>query len=249
MHRDLKKLAQITKLTFEKLGQEDVIMPSTYYETFINEAKELGNNELQTDDQPTNTTKMLKEVENKLFGKEDILLQSVEALKIELSQLRKQFFADNMTAAYNVSWLYQYKMSENRSFKDNGYVVDIKLGAYDAIIKDYGQNIAEKLITLLCDYLIEDLQKNHLEYDIVRFREDQFLLFIYSMNEDELSEYLEGLYHKILNHTFRFRNKIFSLSIIHSFMQYMKNEPFSIVLDQLEEQMLQKSLLGDGKRE
>lgn len=243
MHRDLKKLEQITKLTFQKLDQEDVILPSLYYETFINEAKGLENDALQIDNSITDTSKNLQNIENQLFGEKDILLQSVEELKAELSQLRKQFFADTLTTAYNTSWLYQHKLNENRLFKDNGSIVEIKLDAYDSISETHGDNTAEKLITLLCDFMKEDLQKNHLNYDIVRFREEKFLLFIYELNEDDLSAYLEGLDHKILDHTFKFRNKIFSLSIIHSFMQYIKNEPFPALLDQLEEEMLKKSLV------
>jgi GGDEF domain-containing protein len=128
-------------------------------------------------------------------------------------------------------------LSEHDTFNDFGYMVSIKISDYDIILKEYEENVGNKLLKLVSDYMIEYLQENHLRFEIVRYSEDNFLIFIYERNEEDVEEHMVNMQKSMSNYKFKQRHKVFNLTFYFAVMQYLKNESFSSVLDQLDEQL------------
>lgn len=158
-------------------------------------------------------------------------------LKSEMFLLRRQLFSDDISKTKNRLWVFKDKLSDFDTFKDFGFLASIKIVDYDALLKEYDSNIANKLLKLVSDYIIVYMQENHLKFDIVRYAEDNFLLFMHDLNESEVEEHVVNMQKGMLNYTFKHRHKVFNLTFYFAVKQYVKNESFSTVLDQLDEKL------------
>jgi PleD family two-component response regulator len=85
------------------------------------------------------------------------------------------------------------------------------------------------------------MKDQHLNYEIVRYAEDNFLIFMYGLNEEEVEEQVVNMQKGMSNYTFKHRNKVFRLTFYSAVMQYIKNESFSSVLDQLDDKLFQNT--------
>lgn len=173
--------------------------------------------------------------ENEIMDKK--CQMDLNELKINMNLLRKQLFADDITQSKNRLWLLKEKLNNNETFKDFGFLVSIKISDYDKIVREYDSNVGSRLLKQVSDYMIRYMKDNHLNYEIVRYMEDNFLIFMYDLNEDEIEEYIVNMQNGMSNYKFKHRSKMFSLSFYSAVMQYIENESFSSVLDQLDEKL------------
>ena len=160
-------------------------------------------------------------------------------LKTDVTLLRKQLFTDDITETKNRLWVFKQKLNNNETFNDFGFLVSIKISDYDSILKEYDSNVSNKLLKQVSNYMMHYMKDNHLRYEIVRYLEDNFLIFMYDLNEDEVEEQIINMQNGMLNYKFKHRSKIFQLVGYSAVMQYIKNESFSSVLDQLDEKLFQ----------
>lgn len=177
--------------------------------------------------------------EAKVHNDQDKLVTVAELnkLKAEMLLLCNQLYADDITETKNRLWLLKNKLKDNETFNDFGFLVSLKILEYESIVKEYGTNVGDKLLKLVSDYMIQYMQDNHIHYEIVRYREENFLIFMYDLNEDEVEQTVINMQRSMENYKFKHRRKMFGLAFNSAVIQYIKNESFSSVLDQLDEKL------------
>ena len=164
-------------------------------------------------------------------------IAELNAIKAEILLMHKQLFSDDISETKNRLWVFKHKLNDHETFNDFGFLVSIKISEYEAIVKEYDSNVGNKLLKLVSDYMIGYMKDQHLNYEIVRYAEDNFLIFMYGLNEEEVEEQVVNMQKGMSNYTFKHRNKVFRLIFYSAVMQYIKNESFSSVLDQLDEKI------------
>ena len=223
MRHEERALADITDRTMTRLINEAVVLPARYLETFSEEEK----------------GSLLQEQEGNRTG---YTAADGEALRhdepYEIGLLRHQLFSDDITEAKNRLWVYKQKLNERQGFGDFGFVLSIKVAGYGEIVKEYDLNVGSKLLKMVSDYMIGYLKENHIAFEIARFSKEHFLVFVHDMDESAIEELVANMQKGMGNYTFKHRNRIFGLSIDAVAIQYVKNEPFASVMDQLEEKRL-----------
>jgi GGDEF domain-containing protein len=160
-------------------------------------------------------------------------------LTTAINLLRKQLFADDITETKNRLWVFKQKLNNNETFNDFGFLVSIKISDYDGILKEYDSNVSNKLLKQVSNYMMHYMKEHHLKYEIVRYMEDNFLIFMHDLNEEEIEEHILNMQNGMSNYKFKHRSKIFQLICYSAVMQYIENESFSSVLDQLDEKLFQ----------
>ena len=153
--------------------------------------------------------------------------------------LRKQLFSDDITECKNRLWVLKEKLNNNETFNDFGFLVSIKISDYDKIVKEYDSNVGNRLLKQVSDYMIRYMKDNHLNYEIVRYTDDNFLIFMYDLNEDEVEEQIVNMQNGMSNYKFKHRSRMFQLTCHCAVMQYIEHESFSSVVDQLDEKLFE----------
>ncbi len=164
-------------------------------------------------------------------------IAELNTVKSDISLLRELLFSDDITETKNRLWIFKHKLSNQEIFNDFGFLVSIRISEYSAILKEYDSNVGNKLLKLVSDFMIDYMKEHQQDHEIVRYTEDNFLIFMYGMNEDEVEEQIANMQKEMSNYTFKHRNKVFQLTFYSAVMQYIKNESFSSVLDQLDEKL------------
>ena len=163
-------------------------------------------------------------------------------LKTDMNVLRKQLFTDDITETKNRLWVFKQKLYNNETFNDFGFLVSLKISDYDGILKEYDSNVANKLLKQVSNYIMHYMDEKSLRYEIVRYTEDNFLIFMHDLNEEEVEEQIINMQNGMLNYKFKHRSRIFQLICYSAVMQYIENESFSSVLDQLDEKLFQNQI-------
>lgn len=161
--------------------------------------------------------------------------------KSKILLLREQLFSDDITQSKNRLWIFKHKLNNHETFIDFGFLVSIKISEYASIVKEYDTNVGNKLLKLVSDYIIYYMKEQHITYEIVRYSEDNFLIFMHNLNGEEVEQIIFTLQKSMENYKFKHRNQIFNLLFDSAVMQYIKNESFSSVLDQLDEKLFEKN--------
>ena len=164
----------------------------------------------------------------------------LNAIKSEILLMHKQLFSDDISETKNRLWVFKHKLSDHDTFNDFGFLVSMKISEYEAIVKEYDANVGNKLLKLVSDYMISYLKDQHINYEIVRYDEDNFLIFMYGLNEEEVEEQVVNMQKGMSNYTFKHRSRVFQLTFYSAVMQYIKNESFSSVLDQLDDKLFER---------
>ena len=166
-----------------------------------------------------------------------VTVSELNKLKAEMLLLCDHLYSDDITQSKNRLWLLKNKLMNNETFNDFGFLVSIKLLEYKSIVKEYDSNVGDRLLKLVSDYMMQYMEDHHIHYEIVRYREENFLIFMYDLNEEEVEQTVVNMQRSMENYKFKHRRKIFSLAFNSAVMQYIKNESFSSVLDQLDEKL------------
>jgi len=229
MRPDDKTLAEITDRTMVRLVSEEIVLPSRYLETFTEEEKA---SEAVT---PGKTDESYRTAERHLQGEEE----EKASVRSEIGLLRHQLFSDDITEAKNRLWVYKQKLNERQGFNDFGYLVSIRVANYETIVEEYDANVGSRLLKMVSDYMIGYLKENHIAFEIARFSKEQFLVFLHDMGETDVEELVANMQKGMGHYSFKHRNRIFRLSMDAVAVQYIKNEPFASVMEQLEEKRFQ----------
>jgi len=177
---------------------------------------------------------------NEIIDKE--CRQDLTELKNSMHLLRKQLFSDDITESKNRLWLLKEKLNNNETFNDFGYLVSIRISDYDKIVQEYDSNVGNRLLKQVSDYMIKYMKDNHLNHEIVRYTEDNFLIFMYDLNEDEIEEHIVNMQNGMSNYKFKHRSRMFQLTCHSAVMQYIEHESFASILDQLDEKLFENTM-------
>ncbi|WP_373031006.1 diguanylate cyclase domain-containing protein [Sulfurovum sp.] len=178
--------------------------------------------------------------ENDIMDKECRL--DLDELKKNMHLLRKQLFSDDITESKNRLWVLKEKLNNNETFNDFGFLVSIKISDHGKIVKEYDSNVGNRLLKQVSDYMIRYMKDNHINYEIVRYMDDNFLIFIYDLTEDEVEEHIVNMQNGMSNYKFKHRSRMFQLTSYSAVMQYIEHESFSSVLDQLDEKLFENKV-------
>ena len=250
MHQDKDKLVQITEKTKLRVLKNEIILPSKYLEIFTEEMKKIDNlykeksihSVVADEDEIMNTMQSLKEMEHHWFDSGRDYVRELNLLRSAMDTLRTQLFSDDISKSKNRLWIFKDKLNNNETFNDRGFLISIKILDFDRIVREYDANIGNRLLKQVSDYMIGYLDQKHCHYEIVRYSEDNFLIFMHELNENEVEEHIRNMQNEMSNHSFKQGNRVFNLTFSAAVMQYIENESFASVLDHLDNKLFENIL-------
>ena len=208
-----KQLKKITDLTINELLNNEIILPSTYLDKFNYHAKELEvnlddenfnkelNNLILKDfhtienymnliiSSAINLQENTKNASNAILNKDsdslgDIYKKMLD-LENEIKNLNDKIFLDDITNTYNKKWLYNKFLDSNASFQQNGICVLVDVIDYFYIQKEYGELLSNNLLIFATKFIKQKLKDEDFDFEIVRYNENKFLIFIKNDNENK----------------------------------------------------------------
>ena len=249
LHNDKEKLVQITEKTMLRLLKNETVLPSKYLEIFTEEMKKIEDqhqekslHSVSADDEIMNTMQSLKKMEDNLFDTSRDYKRELNVLRSAMDTLRTQLFSDDISQTKNRLWLFKDKLNNNETFNDRGFLISIKISDYDKIVREYDANIGNRLLKQVSDYMIGYMDQKHCHYEIVRYLEDNFLIFMHNMNVNEVEEHISNMQNEMSNYGFKHRSRVFNLIFNAAVMQYIENESFASVLGQLDDKLFENIL-------
>ncbi len=250
LHNNNDKLVQITEKTKLRALKHEIILPSTYLEIFMEEMKKIDDQQQEKsiqsvaadEDEITKTMQSLKQMEQHWFDSGRDYVKELNVLRSAMDTLRTQLFSDDISKSKNRLWIFKDKLNNNETFNDRGFLISIKITDYERIISEYDTNIGNRLLKQVSDYMIGYLDQKHCHYEIVRYSDDNFLIFLHELNEKEVEEYLHNMQNEMSNYSFKHRNRVFNLTFNAALMHYIENESFASVLGQLDDKLFENRL-------
>lgn len=200
------KLKQITDKTVNELLNEEIILPSNYFQCFDKHAKNLEI-DLENENFEKELSDVMQEEFNEINGyvnsaiqtidtasevtlnaQKAIETQNTEALKglyrqikdlqSELQNITDKVYVDYLTKTYNKKWLYHKYLSKDRKYQNNTIVILIDVADFDYITNTYNQLIANNLLIYISKYFSNKFKEEGYEFEISRFLNNKFLIFL-----------------------------------------------------------------------
>lgn len=247
----------------KSLKNYDIVLPSTYSQTFEKIAtefdvnfddtevllKEINQNNEQVDNivkktnenldllhQSTNNAQKAIEI-NDINSLKQINSELVD-MKEQINYLQKELFSDPLTGAYNRKWFSDYYLKDDR-FQNDGFIAFIDLDNFKSINDKYGHIIGDQVLKYLVKFLEKELKYPGI--DIVRFAGDEFLVIINKKStilnaQRLLTEVQEKLSHQKLKSA-KIKELHFSFSF--GFSHFSQGDYSEDVLNQVDELMYQ----------
>jgi len=257
-----KQLKKITDITINELLNKDVIMPSIYFEKFNKNARTVDidiqdtsfiselNNVLVED---FNTIeKYMHEIEKNaslikdavkstqtaLLNKDIDTLTDVYSqmskLEKEVVYLNRQLFVDDLTSSNNRKWIYNKFLNKKAEFKKSGVCVLIDISDFDYINSEYGTLLANNLIIFVNNFLKKSLKDENFNFNIARFFDNQFIIFIEDKKEKEVSELVFNMKQLLINTTLKSKSGlVLRADYKYSISKYKENEDSKDIFEQL----------------
>lgn len=234
-----QQLKKITNLTINDLLNNEIILPSNYFDKFNQHAKTL---EINLDDENFKTelnniiiedfqiietymnlimssTISLKDntqnAKNAIINKDTDLLEDVYKrivlLEKEIKNLNNKLFLDDITNTFNKKWIYHKLLDKNALFQDDGIVVLVDVIDYSYIQNEYGELLANNLLIFASKFIIQKLEAEELNFNIVRFTENKFLIFILDSEKQkkDILNNIINLEQTLLNTTLKSNSGLF----------------------------------------
>lgn len=227
-----KKLEKITNTTINELLNNEIILPSLYFERFNNNAKKIEVsledknfqkeiNQILVEDYKSieNYMKLImsninelkietKNATQALLNKDNETLENVykKMLKLEkeIEELNNELFIDELTKTYNRKWIYTKFLDENSYFKDSGICVLVDIVDYEYIQKEYGELLAKNFLIFVINFISQKLKDEHFNFHIAKYFDDKFFIFILNKDEEHIiMNYLLNLEKMLLNTTLK----------------------------------------------
>jgi len=213
-----KELKKITDITINNLLNNDVIMPSIYFEKFNKNAKTLN-----IDIEDSSFQKELNEILIEDFNSIEIYMYSIQKnasimenvikaskkalihkdieslsniylqitkLENEVKDLNNKLFIDDLTSCNNRKWIYNKFLNKKAQFKNFGISVLIDISNFDYIYTKYGELLSNNLIIFITNFIRKKLKEEKINFEIARLFNSQFLIFIDEKDEKEISNYI-----------------------------------------------------------
>ena len=186
-----KKLKKITDKTVQDLLQNEIILPSSYFESFDKNAKaikvEISDDEFEqevstvlveelkqinkymekTIKNMDNLSKATKEAQEAIKNKDESKLNSINlsltTMKNELDSLKDLVYLDELTNVYNRKWVYNHAVKDDGTFGYSGTLLFIDINDFNYIVDKYGNLIADNVVIYITKFLSSKLKKEKLQ--------------------------------------------------------------------------------------
>lgn len=231
-----KELRKITNLTLNELLNNEIIMPSIYFEKFNKNAKTLEIdveeekfnkeiNKLILEDfntienymgivasKASSLKKVAKDTKKAIEDKDTDTLSKIykqmNELEKEIEKLNEKIFLDDLTSAYNRKWLYNQFLDKNAYFKEDGIISFIDLVDYEYIQKEYGDILSNNLLIFICNFVKKHLEDDKCNFKIVRFLNNKFIIIFKDKKDKDVRSLINNIKRLLENSTLKSKSGI-----------------------------------------
>lgn len=248
-------LKKITDKTLQDLLQNEIILPSTYFETFDQNAKELHVNiqdnnfenevsDVLTDEfkrindymrQTTNNLNTLSEAtqhaQQAIKDKDESKLKTINStlvtMKNEIDALRDLVYLDTLTKTFNRKWIYNHMICEDGTFNHSGLLLFIDINDCNYLATKYGSLLADHVVLYISKYLTSKLRAEHIVFDIARYSSYQFAIFVQEAVTEEILSLITNIRIELENTTLKSKSGLrFKTTFNFGSVEYTLNNDF-----------------------
>ncbi len=231
-----KLLERTTEETMRKLEGEGVILPSQYFETFVQTARKYGEG-IASIDGKSSVDEALAQVhalERDLLPMEGVLQEELESLRERVAELGEDLYMDPACGSFTRTWFFREYLGKEMRFKTDGTVFLVHFKAYSRIFEEYGESTALALLGEICSNINKYISQSLPDGALVRFRSDRFLILVPPMHRSRSSGIRKELSLYLEEQRYRHRRRRFDLQFTVWSENFVKGEPFPTLLDRLE---------------
>jgi len=199
---DLTNLKKITSFALSSLKGKEVILPSDYFNSFIQSSKNIIDFDNLNDiymflekdfheiskklshlikETTFHTDRLIKAMEhNEIDIIEEVKIE-LKNLQKEIDELQSQLYCDQLTGLNNIRWLKEVFL-KNETFVSEGALVFIDLNNFKQINDTFGHIIGDAVLRFFSNFFKQEQKRFITQYKhdfhIVRYAGDEFLLLI-----------------------------------------------------------------------
>jgi len=254
------KLKKITDKTVQDLLQNEIILPSSYFESFdrnakdiklditdeefekevsdvlVEELKNINEYMKKTIKNIDNLSKATKDAQEAIVNKDESKLNeintSISGIKEELDSLKALVYLDALTKVYNRKWIYNQAIQEDGTIGYDGILLLIDINDFNYIVDKYGNLIADNVVIYISKFLSQKLKKESLTFDIARYSNDQFVLLIRDDNLSNVNSFVNNVRMEFSNSTLKSKSGLtFKTNFTFGATKFKANEEFQQVLE------------------
>lgn len=251
----------ITDKTVNKLLGQEIILPSTYFQTFSEYANELNislkdksftkeiNQTIQDDIRKVNKlmdetlkgmeklSQATSDAQKAIIDKDEeelsVILSQVDEMKNEITLLIGQLYQDSLTKLNNKKWIYDRYLNGSENMQNNGLLVNININDFRYINDTYGEFVGDSALVYISKFLTKKLKEEQIEYELVRFGGDDFNIFITDDILSDIKSLFSNLRSQLLNSSLKSKSgHIFKIVFSYGIIPYKTNEKFHSILSQ-----------------
>lgn len=247
-------------MTVQELLQNEVILPSTYFKSFDQNAQSLKvdikdihfENEVSnviTEEWANINTYMNKTTDcidtlsevtdnaQRAISDQDeeklkMMTHSLLEIKEELHLLKELIYIDALTKVFNRKWIYNQRVDNEGKMKDRGLLLFIDVSDCKYLSKKYGQVIADNVIKYISKFLAQKLSDEKIDFDIARYSHDQFIIFVQQESPTSLSSFITNSRLELANATLKSKSGLtFKTTFNFGIKPYTENDLFQSTLE------------------
>lgn len=256
------KLKDITDSTINELLNNEIILPSSYFQCFDKHAKtidlEINSNsfekelsELILDEFNSingyvnsavksidNAAELTLEAQKAIKDSNTLLLKNlytqIQSLQKELKGITDNIYKDYLTKVNNKKWLYHKYLSNDALFKNNAIILLIDVYDYDYISNTYSKLIANNLLIFISKQINSKFKEEKLDFEIVRFLTNKFIILINSDDINSINEQISNITNILYNTTLKSNSGvIIKPTFENALMKIKKDDSFHDTLASL----------------
>lgn len=256
------KLKKITDNTVNDLLQNEIILPSQYFQTFDRHAKLLDTdirdesfeqevNEVivkefetingymtKTEENIEKLSNATKDAKTAIKNRDEAELtkvyKEIQNLQKEIALLQTEMYVDSLTKTLNKKWIYSQFVDIDGNIQSNGVMVLINISDYNYIRETHGDLIGDNLIKFLADYINKHIKNEGSKFKIARYSANMFLLFFDELKINEVRVLINNIQKGLLNTTLKSKSGIMlQTSFYYTLTQYKNEDSFQSVLEML----------------
>jgi len=249
------KLKKITDKTIQDLLQNEIILPSSYFKYFDNNAKKISValddpqfendfSDVLTEELNTINSYMKKALNNiniltkvtdyaqkAITEKDESKLKTVNSalvdMKSEINALRTQIYIDPLTKIFNRKWIYNQGITESGTFKSEGLLLFIDLTDCNYLTDKYGSLLADNVILFVAKFLKVKFKNEKISADIARYSNNHFVLFIKNETIADITSLIKNMQIELASTTLKSKSGLMFKTNFHfGMVQYSEIDSF-----------------------